>query len=317
MERNSRRQLISVSEIEREAPYGIRFCYEDSGLELSLKKRGMLFPIVVVRKAEKWVVVSGHKRFFHALRCQGSEIPAVIIEEKFTPQELFLLALCSNWNQRFPELDRMVAFRKAEKEFRFSLVELQEEISPLLGLPLGRGRLEEYREVSGLQSEIHRLIHEGRIPFRGAGSLSRFQAEEQIFLAEFVFKQIHLTSSQLILLSEWLADLKRMKKATLQDLAGEKSLAEILQHSTLDFRSKGEKFFEGVRRLRFPNLSEVQRNFEGLKSAFEKPDEIHFDRPEGFEAEGILLRARLKDKEGVARILNFLKSHQQELETFF
>ena len=86
-------------------------------------------------------------------------------------------------------------------------------------------------------------------------SLKRFSEEEQSFFAERVFPRVHLTANQLIRLAEWLSDLKKLKKTTLESLVQEGSIQEILSNPRLDLRARGEKLFEQVRSLRFPNVT--------------------------------------------------------------
>ncbi len=87
-----------------------------------------------------------------------------------------------------------------------------------------------------------------------ASSLGRFSKEEQLFLSP-VFDRCHLTVNQLTRVAEWLSDLKKIKKTTLEEILKEESLQKILQHPSMDRKAKGERFFERVRLLRFPEVS--------------------------------------------------------------
>ena len=316
MERNLTRNLITLASVSQEIPYGLRFEYEDRWLATSVEKRGMLLPVLLIREGNRLTAVSGHRRFLLALRKGWEDIPAVVIEESFTEKERFLLSLYSNWNQRFSELDQMVALRKAEKDFGFNAQGLEEEVLPVLGVSPARGVLEEYGAVANLPEEIHHLIHKRQIPFRGSSSLTRFSQAEVLTLATSVLSQIHLTANQLILVTEWLGDLMRLKKARLEDLLKAEGLADALCRDEMDRRSRGERFFRALRSLRFPKISDAERRFERLKARFSDSREIHLDPPEGFETQGLTLRARLKDGEGVTRVLSFLEKHRGTLEGF-
>ena len=210
----------------------------------------------------------------------------------------------------------MVAIQKARQSFGFTETEIREEILPALALSPFQTAWQEYETVGKLTDAIHRLIFEKRLPFRGSVSLARFSGEEQEFLASKVFKALHLTTNQLTLIAEWLSDLRKIKKASLEAILGEESLPRILQDPHLDLRAKGERFFGNLRRLRFPRLSEVEKDFRSLANEFKKEKEIHLEPPVGFETEGISLRAHLKDRESLSRVLQFLKVNQHRLETF-
>ena len=311
-------QILKDLSRQEVVPFGFRFDDRDAALEASLEKRGILFPLLLKpgKKGGEAAVISGHKRFAWALRKKLKAIPVQFVREKFSDKEFFLLSLYSNWNQNFPELDRMRALEKAEKDFHFKAAEIQEQILPALGL-VSAGALESHRRIAGLTGGIHRLIHGKKLPFQAAASLSRFAEAEQKFLAGSVFNSLHLTSNQLLLIADWLTALKKIKKTTLEALAGEKSIRDVLEHPKMDERTRGERFFAAVYALRFPALEKAGKKFAHLKGQLEKIEGVRLERPEGFESEGLSLRARLKDRESVDRILRFLQTQSGPFEKFF
>lgn len=314
METKPYSRLISPTEISKESPYGLRFHYRDDSLEVSLKKRGILFPLLLTssKRQEKLTVVSGHKRLLTSRHLGFKEVPVIMIEEELNPKELFVLSLYSNWGHQFTELDRMTSLEKAGNDFGFTAQEIKEEMVPLLGIPAHQA--EEYEKISGLANEIHLLIDQKKIPFHGAGGLARFSSMEQIFLAQNLFENLHLTSNQLMQISEWLGDLQKSKKLEIPKILAEESLSTVLHHAKMDARTRGERFFETLWAERFPRLSKKERDFQKLKAKLED-QEIKLERPEGFEAQGLILRARLK-KRGLAATLKYLENNQAHLENF-
>jgi hypothetical protein len=317
VERNLPVELVPLNGVSRESPYGWRFDYEDPALQASVERRGILFPLLLVRGSEGQAeVISGHKRLNYARQEGLVTIPAFFVDEDFSEKERFLLSVYSNWGQRFSELDRMEAISRAEKRFGFGEENIREELCPALGIDEKGPPLEVYRKAGRLAREIHLLICKGRLPFRGIASLERFSVEEQARLACAVFDKMHLTTNQLLLVSDWIYDLKRGKQGSLEGLLEEASVEKFLTGSTGDPRSRGEAFFRLLRRLRFPRLSEKEENFSRLKEALEMPEELQLEHSEGFEAEGILLRASFRDRGALARILRFLRERGSSFESF-
>ena len=315
MERQAEFELISVGAISKERPYGFRFEENDPCLEASFEKRGILCPVLLRPSGDgSAVLVSGHRRLVFARRKSLERVPAAWVREDLSEREFFLLAVYSNWNQNFSELDRMTVLQKAEAVFGFSEEEILEEIFPALGLSPSRGVLEEYRRTAGLAPEIHRLVFQGRLPFRGLSGLRRFSREEQAFLAREVFEKAHLTANQVRLTAEWVFDLRKIKKCSLEALLQAVEFLEIFKPSETDARGRGERFFERVRSLRFPRLTEAESKFRRLQSRL-AGEGIQIERPENFEAEGFLLRGRLKNRESLERILRFLETHRSRLES--
>lgn len=316
MERNTADRLISLEQITKKYPYGFRFDFRDPLLEASLEARGVLTPILVAPYRRMHVLIAGHKRFFHAVRKKMKKLPVIFVRAGFSEKEIFLLSVYSNWNQNMPDLDRMKAIGMAEKDFKLTSEEVRDEVLPALGLNPKDGILEEYRRVGALSEKIHSLLAEKKLPFRGAASMEKFSLSEQSFLAGSVFKRIHLTTNQVILISGWLSDLKKIRKSVLEELFQEEALKDVLKNSKTDSRTSGEMLFEALRALRFPRLSEEEKSFRRLKGKIEEEGEIRLERPEGFEAEGVLLHARLRDRKEAGRVLDFLESHRSILESY-
>ena len=307
-----------LEQISGESPYGLRFDYEDPALKSAIERKGILVPLFLSPVSdEKTVVVSGHKRFNYARKKNLREVPSYLILEKLTEKELFLISLYSNWNQNFSDLDRMEAIRKAEKNFHFTPEEILSEVLPALGLPAAKAVLQDYRETAELAAEIQQLIFQGRLPFRGASSLRIFSPAEQILLGREIFSKIHLTTNQLIRTAEWLSDLKKSKKTSLDRITGNESIQKAFAANKEDLRAKGEKIFSAVRNLRFPGIAGEEERFLSVKKKFEEIKEIRFERPQGFELPGLLLHAHLKNREGFERILKFLETHRSSIDPWF
>lgn len=307
MEIDAHQQLIATDRISESVPYSFRFRAQDENLDASLKKRGILFPLLLVRSVrDERLVVSGNRRLSYARRHNQTDVPCIFLEERLSEKELFLLSLYSNWNQRVSELDRMVAIGKAEGVFGFSREEILGEVCPALGIASDRGLVDEYRKTGKLIPEIHQLIAGGSLPFRGAAKLSSFTGEEQCRLALEFFGQAHFTANQLSLCSEWLSDLKKIKKSSVGPLLQEERVQRWTRNPKLDPRARGEGLFQAVRALRFPRITEVERRFGALKSRVEALGEILLEAPQSFESEGVILRARIRNKAGLERALRFL-----------
>ncbi len=299
-----------------EIPYGIRYDLNDPLLEASLEKCGILFPLLFVHKEGKRdILISGHKRYFLG-RKKGLNLPLTRLDESFSEKELFLLSVYSNWGQPLSELDQMTALSKAETDFHFTEEVILADLLPGLGLPTFRAVLNDYRRVAGLIPEIHQLIQAKNIPFRGAAGLSRFSAAEQNLLAS-ALGRLYLTTNQLSRVAEWLFDMKKGKKISLEALLQEKRLKEVLANPRMDLRTRGENFFAAVRFLRFPRLTEEEGKLKKLKSIVEENKELQLSWPEGLEKKEILVTARLHGRGDLKRVLAFLETNRSFLESPF
>jgi len=315
MESELLNQRVSLDRIAETKPFGVRFDFQDPVLEASLDRLGILCPLLAAGgRAENLVLISGHKRFFHAQQRHWESLPVSLVQESFSDREFFLLSLYSNWGQAFGDLDRMEALRKAENDYQFTEKEILAEVMPVLGLVPTRGVLEDYRRAGSLCPKIHLLIQDRHLAFQGASGLGRFSIEEQRLLAETVFDSLHLTSGQLTRVAEWLFDLKKGKGASLESVLSEKKLEESLVSTQSDLRSRGERFFAVLRSLRHPRLSEEEGRLRKLKAQIEENKNLQLHWPEGLEKKEISVTARLHRSGDLERVLRFLEAHGPALE---
>jgi hypothetical protein len=88
-------QALKISRISKGTPYCFRYRLRDDALQISVKRFGILMPIVVTN-AERPVVIAGHKRFYAAQALKMKEVPA-LVAKKISLKDAFLLNLVSNW----------------------------------------------------------------------------------------------------------------------------------------------------------------------------------------------------------------------------
>ena len=105
---------------------------------------------------------------------------------------------------------------------------------------------------------------EGNTPLKGASALARFPGAEQAFLAATVLAKAHFTTNQLVLISGWLFDLKKIRGEGVREILKSAEIQRVLQHPKMDLRTRGERLFTLIRALRYPRLSAADKNFKRL-----------------------------------------------------
>ena len=306
-------KIIPLTEISRKFPFSARYALQDPLLWDSVARRGVLKPVVIASS----VIISGHKRFLAAEAAGFKEIPAFEIQGARNPEDLYLLAVFSNWNQVQDDLDRAWAIERAVSDFKWDEKTVLEDILPALGIEPQRHFLEEYREIAGLAAPVLEAIHSGRLPFRGARVLARFSASGQSDFANRITSQAALTTNQLIKAGEWLYDLMKIKGDSLAGLLKSSGLEALLETSSEDRRQKGEKFCAQLRALRFPELVRKERDFESLAGKIEANQGVSLEAPSYFEGEGLTLRAKLANPEALDKLAAVLERKRKLFNSLF
>lgn len=306
-------KTIKTADIPEVQPYQFRRMTLDPSLLASVKKRGIQQPLVVTQARE---LLSGHRRFAAARELKISEIEILELKTAVTPQEGFLCALLSNWNQPYSDLEKAGILMLASKSFGFSRHEIFEEVFPAMGLSADdSGIFQEAQEVMSLEASLIDLIARDLLPYRGARILTRFTSSDQKAFAGFSLKAA-LTANQLLKAGEWLYDLGKSSGLTLEKIFSKNDFDAVLNHPGLDRRAKGEKCYQKIRQIRFPSLCAKETQFSALSGKFTggQPG-ILIEAPSFFEGEGLILKAKLTSAQSVETVLETIRSKRKVLNS--
>ncbi len=309
-------KVLKISKLSKGMPHCFRYRLRDDALKASLKRFGILMPLVVTH-AERPVVIVGHKRLFAAQGLKMKEVP-VLVAEAMEPKEAFLLNLVSNWKQGCSDMDRARALGMAAREFHLEDTEILSGVMPLLGLPGDKALLEFYRKADRFQTSFKDLVEDGSLPLRGILSFLKFSGDDQDYFSQKIGAQVRLTSSQLSQSGEWLADLMKGTGKSLRALCREHQLLAKLDVRGMDPRTKADRFFARVKRLRFPGYALYLEAFEERRAdILRDAKEFRLEPVQGFEESGFELHARVKTPGELERLLQTLSLKRTLLNSLF
>lgn len=309
-------KLISIDAIHLQNPFCLRFSLEEAGLQASIKKQGVKLPIFMTEPPDRYIV-DGHRRVEASRRLSLKDIPALEIHGDYSKADLFLLAVMANGSQGLSDFEKALVIKKAIEQYQFSKEKIVEEILPPLGLSRERSILEEYLSAASLDTSLFDLLASGKIPFRAAHRLKRFNVKDQKTMA-FILTQAGLTTNEFLRISEWLGDLLKPQGKEISVFLDETKLKKILDHPRWDLRCKAEKFYAALRRIRFPHLVECEEKFKSLSAEIcEDSSKMKLEAPSYFEEGGFSIRAKVTDPESLEHLLKVLKQKKNSLNSLF
>ncbi len=178
-------RLIPISRIDPN-PYQPRIQIDEQELEKlteSIKTYGLIQPIVVRIKEDRYQLVAGQRRLQAAKTLNINAIPAIIRD--VTEQELIEIALVENIHREDLNcVDRALAYKKYQETFQLST----EEIANRLGQD--RTTVTNYLRLLALPEQIIELLRANRLSMGHARAIAGLEKdEEQIKLAFRVVQQ--------------------------------------------------------------------------------------------------------------------------------
>jgi ParB family chromosome partitioning protein len=178
-------QLVPLDQIGP-TPLQPRSVFRDENLQElvdSIKEHGIIQPLIVRRRDDKFELIAGERRWRAAQRAGLAEAPLIIREA--SDQEVLELALIENLQREdLNPIEEATAFARLAREFGLR----QEEIAQKVGK--SRAAIANSMRLLDLHPDVQSWLTQGRVSVGHAKVLLSLKAtEEQVVLAEEIIRR--------------------------------------------------------------------------------------------------------------------------------
>ena len=166
-------KLLKVTEVEPNKEQARKVFDEERLNELadSIKKHGVLQPIIVTSKNDYYEIIAGERRWRASIIAGLKEIPAIVKEDN--PKENAKISLIENMQrENLNPIERAKGFYALIDDFDLSINDIAR------GLGLNSTRIKESIELLELDPMIINFIEEGRLPEATAKILLDYEDPE-------------------------------------------------------------------------------------------------------------------------------------------
>jgi hypothetical protein len=289
--------------------------FSSDRLALSIKKIGLLYPLLVTLRKGRFVLVSGWKRLSACLKLGISRAPALILDE---PDDLkaFLFGLYENLAGReFPLLEKAEIVARLDA-FGMAGSKIMKDILPLLQIPPTAFYLDSFLSISRLDSIAKKAIAAKNLPFPIARMLAEFQTED---LEKIIPLLLPLGQNKQREVLEDLLEISKRKNIFPRHILETPGIRAVLQCSKWPPVQKSERVRLALRRERFPHLTAWEESFQSALRELGWPKGISLEPAPYFETDDMEASFRFKgEKEFQARLRQLLDvSSRQEFQKIF
>jgi ParB family chromosome partitioning protein len=185
VEDGERVQLVALDQIVP-SPLQPRTVFRDENLQElvdSIKIHGIIQPLIVRRRAEKFELIAGERRWRAAMRCEIASAPIIVREA--SDQDVLELALIENLQREdLNPIEEAKAFSRLAREFGLR----QEDIAQKVGK--SRAAVANSMRLLDLDDSVQSFLTQDRISVGHAKVLLSLKAhEEQRLLADEIIRR--------------------------------------------------------------------------------------------------------------------------------
>lgn len=177
----SRESPTSEVDIERigPSPFQPRRSFDEVKLQelaLSIRNQGIIQPLVVRPKGERFELIAGERRWRAAIKAGLSKVPVVVREA--TDNDALQLALIENLQREdLNAIEEAQGYRRLQEEFHWSQEEMAEKVGK------SRPAVANAMRLLALPEEVQQEVASGNLPAGQARALLGLQTEAMIVTA--------------------------------------------------------------------------------------------------------------------------------------
>ena len=277
-------------------------------LTQSIHQNGLLSPLHLQKKTNaKFRIITGFRRD-QAIKNLGIKIAPCLIRHGQKPLALFTQALEDNLTKHsLRVMEKARTILKLHRDFEVSHQTLLDEYLPLLDIRPDQFHLRQQLDLASLPLYLQQAIGNLLEP-EMALKISRWKTEEQKFYVHLISKFQLGTNKQkklFILLDEIQATKlqnsanspENLRSVSVQTIWQQSGAAEKEKEAHLPPQKRFEQAIKKLRQLRFPHLSQHERQYSKLKASLKLPPQIQLNLPPNFEGNQIKISLSAKNWE--------------------
>lgn len=301
-------QTMVVREIDRnDSRFLHRFVIEPVE-----RRTATIIPPVVVRRADKYILVSGFRRV-HAFDTNDDKINVLVPKDDLTDKELFILSLRLNEGSVLSDLDRAVVVVKALDEFGLSREEAVEHLATLCGVDRSWKMIQRYYDCGLLEDEVKEYCHTHGLGIKFALALRMCTAEGRAFVMKHVLTRAFFTESEMTHLIEMARELNSIKQCGLRDIFDDTSIKAALENEGYTPKERARAVIAQVSALRFPTITALEGRIREIKHSLAGNKNIAFAVPDNFERPYSEITIKFRSRDELEKALNDL---QERIDVF-
>jgi len=273
-------------------------------LLISIKKFGLVCPLVVVKRDEsKYVLVSGWKRVLACLELSLTHVPVYLLDEQ-DDCRAFLLCLYENWAARNFNILEKAEILLNLNGFMGNEKKIVKHYFPLLDIPATLTYFDTYLKIALLDPTWKKIIFKKKIPLASVQLLTEFSPEDREPLLPLV---LPLNVNKLRQFLEDLYDLSKKTGDSPKVLLSAPDILSVSQSENLSSLQKAEKIRSLLRAKRYPTLSSWKKSFDTSLKKARLSKEVDFDSASFFEDGEFTVTFSLKNKRAFQKRLSKLQ----------
>ena len=294
--------------------FSLNFMVHLERLRSSMKKVGLIQPVLVREKHSRYQIVCGFRRGSVCQELGWNEIEARVIHQGEDDLRLFSMSLHDNLTTRgFNSVEVAIALDKLVHHFRMDPPVVIETFLPLFSLETSEKILNTYLSLVSMEDEMKRYIVQEEVSRSNIRRLASMTSEDRMATLSLL-SALKLGENHLREVLTLLEETAQRDRRTVREIIALREIQATLSHQNLTPSQRAEKVKKALLTLRYPRLSQLQETFETKRKGLNLPSGLSLQHPAFFEAKGVKIELQCETLEEYQSLISSLSLLQEKEE---
>ncbi len=284
--------------------FSVNFMPDLERLQSSIEQVGLIQPVLLWRKGDRYRIVCGFRRISVVLQSGRSAIEArVISREDGDELGLFSLSLHDNLTTRgLNMVERAIALGKLVHRFGVDPAAVMETFFPLFALEPNEKILKTYLSLAGMDDEVKRYVLREEVSRSNIRMLAAFSSEDRAALLS-LFSFLKLGESRLREMLTLIGEITRRDHCRAREIAERPEIRAVLDQGELTPGQRTEKVKKVLTGFRYPAMVRMEEQFLEKEKRLNLPPEVSLHHPPYFEGRGLRMTFQFETLEQYRSLL--------------
>jgi ParB family chromosome partitioning protein len=287
--------------------FSVNFMPDFQNLRSSIEEIGLIQPVLLAKKPERYQIVSGFRRIWILRDLGRPDILARIIEdEALGDLQLFSTVLHENLTTRgFNAVEMAIALEKLIQQFQVDPGIIVKKYFPLFNLESDEKILKTYLSLARMEEEIKGYVLREEVSRTNIRKLATYSSEDRLALFA-LFSPLKLGENRLREMLTLLGEISKRDLFTVREIVGRPEIQTILSHKELTASQRAERVKKILVDLRYPRMHTLEETFERKKRDLNLPSRVSLYHSPFFEGKELKIEFQFESLDEYRSILSSL-----------
>ena len=301
-------QKIPLRQIDlSDETFSVNFMPALQGLRSSIEQIGLIQPVFLREKKDKYQIVCGFRRISNFQELEKREIESRVFEEKEMDDfRLFSISLHENLNTRgFNTLEKAIALEKLVHRFQIDPIVVIKDFLPLFSLEPNEKILNTYLSLAQIEGDVKTYVFKEQVSRSNIRRLSALTPDDRMAVLTLI-SSLKLGENRLREILTLLEEISQRERLMMKDIVHRPEIQVVLSHRELTPSQKTERVKKLLMDLRYPKMHEMEERFEEKRGELNLPASASLRHQRFFEGKGLRIEFQFETVEEYRSILSSL-----------